>query len=346
MGVRDYLIRNSKPGENLPPVVEPNDTERSIQQIKENVGAAPIAVTEGKGEQYTADDVFKRLLDKQYKTSENDLKKRRAADFWGNLATVAGQTFASSRGARQFTPIKANTEFYNDKLSQLKNWRNQVDLNKTLTDYQNEFLLQRDKAKQIYDYNKQVALAQIKSQLEGGLIDKRTAANLELQVQKAKDNKELEGVRQKNRLHLADKNNNAAMARTSVAQQHADSRAQLAHGDENGKNNESIVVNRNGQKVAVSYPKSKRGAVMSLYNRMKQLSAVSPGKYGDTIEDINMKFGEGGDQSSKAMTIIQRRLQDFPELTSEFDKIVGGDDFNKDSYKRGGTTPNPTPRLN
>ena len=44
------------------------------------------------------------------------------------------------------------------------------------------------------------------------------------------------------------------------------------------------------------------------------------------------------------MTIIQRRLQDFPELTPEFDKIVGDNGFNKNSYKRG-ETPNNTPRL-
>lgn len=75
--------------------------------------------------------------------------------------------------------------------------------------------------------------------------------------------------------------------------------------------------------MPITYSKEKRGAVISLYNKMKKLSAENPGKYGDALDDINMQYGEGGDQATKAITIIQRRLQDFPELTDEFYKIIG-----------------------
>lgn len=306
-------------------------TARSAEQIRENnpqsvsdayrLPSSDVVERINNGE-----DVFKILLDNKYNDSKHDIEKQRKAAFLGELANLFGQTIASAHGARQFAPLQSKVPYYNEQLQRLKNQRNDADINYTLSqarsDAENKKYLQKiamDKYKmdiQQGQFGEQMKLnyAKLTENVRNNLITQEQA------------NKRLEELMRHNIVSEGTASYNARSTRISA--QAAQERAKKA-GNGRSNSNESIVVSdSNGNRTPVTYSKEKRGAIISLYNRMKKLTVENPGKYGDALENVNLQVGEGGDQASKALTIIQRRLQDFPELTDEFYNIIGKDNGN------------------
>lgn len=274
----------------------------------------------------SGEDVFKALLDRKFNDSKESIERQRKAAFLGDLANLFGQTIASSQGARQFSPIQSKVPYYNEQLRKLKDWRNDADINYSLSQAKNDYENKK--------YQQKLALDKYKMDLQQGQFGEKLKLDylkLEEDVRKnkitqAQADKRLAELMKHNRATERTASYNAGSSRISANA--AQERAQKAG---NGTNsNESIVVtDQYGNQSAVTYPKEKRGAVISLYNKMKKLSAENPDKYGSQLDDINLQFGEGGDQATKAMTIIQRRLQDFPELTDEFYNIIGKESGNR-----------------
>lgn len=292
------------------------------------------------------EDLYSALLANNYEQSEADLKRQRTADFWGNVAKVFGQGIASTAGVRQFTPVENRTPYYNDQLMRLRQSYRDANLQQSLLEKRYDMQNKAEQQKLQLQYAKDAQLAVLKSGLESGLIDKRLAGQIQLAVQKAGNTKDLEAVKNKYKLSQIDAQGKNTMKVAAYHEAHADSRAKLAaetsRANRDDKGNKSVVINRNGTKEVATYPKEKEGAIVSMYNRMRQISE----KRGDkSIPDLQLQFGEGGDQASKAMTTIQNRLQDFPELTEEFDKIVnsGKSAYDPGAYKRGKS--NNKPRL-
>lgn len=62
------------------------------------------------------------------------------------------------------------------------------------------------------------------------------------------------------------------------------------------------------------------GVAPFLYGKMQQIIASDPNDK-RTLEDWHISMGEGGDVASKMLAIVQRRLQDFPELQNELNAI-------------------------
>jgi hypothetical protein len=73
----------------------------SAEQVRAATNQAMQEQTEKKPT--TPDDVFTALLRERYQESEDSLKRQRAAEFWGNLANLFGQTVSSAAGARMFS---------------------------------------------------------------------------------------------------------------------------------------------------------------------------------------------------------------------------------------------------
>ena len=298
------------------------------------------------------EDLYSALLANNYEQSEADLKRQRTADFWGNVAKVFGQGIASTAGVRQFTPVENKTPYYNDQLMRLRQSYRDANLQQSLLEKRYDMQNKAEQQKLQLQYAKEAQLAVLKSGLESGQIDKRLAGQIQLAVQKAGDDKELEAVKNKYKLRQIDAQGKNTMKVAAYHESHADSRAKLAaetsRANKGEKDNETIVVSRQDNKTGkvykevVTYPKEKRGALISLYNRLRQLAEEKNDK---SIPDLQLQFGEGGDQASKAMTTIQNRLQDFPDLTEEFDKIVnsGKSAYDPGAYKRGKS--NNKPRL-
>lgn len=306
---------------------------RSAEQIRENNPQSVSDAYKLPGSDVVerinnGEDVFKILLDNKYNESKHDIEKQRKAAFLGELANMFGQTIASAHGARQFTPIQSKVPYYNEQLQRLKNRRNDADINYTLSQARNDMEMKKHQQKALLDFNKQAALKQLQGKIDAGLIDKRIAGTLKEIILRADTQKELEGIKHKNRLEENNENNNASMNRTVYVQTQTNKRAKEAKSGRANSNESIVVSDSNGNRTPVTYSKEKRGAIISLYNRMKKLTVENPGKYGDALENVNLQVGEGGDQASKALTIIQRRLQDFPELTDEFYNIIGKDNGN------------------
>lgn len=164
------------------------------------------------------EDVFKALLDQKYQSGEESIKRQRAAEFWGNLANLFGQTVSSAAGARIFQPIKSNVPAYNQALDRLRDGYNDTLLNYSLANAKadREARLQQETIRLKADKDRM--LAELNASIKAGLMDKQTAADLTKQAQKANDAKALQKVKDKAASARAAMNNKAAMEREKYRQ--------------------------------------------------------------------------------------------------------------------------------
>ena len=182
-------------------------TNQAMQAKAEN----PVAKKVQDGE-----DVFKALLDSRYKEDEASLKRQRAAEFWGNVANLFGQTVSSAAGARIFQPIKSNTQQYNAALDKLRDSYNDTLLNYTLFNAKADRASKAEQEKIQLQFERDKALAEIKANLDAGLIDRRTAGTLAAQAQKATQAKVLQKIKDDAAMKRARYNQGAATARTQM----------------------------------------------------------------------------------------------------------------------------------
>lgn len=232
----------------------------SAEQVRAATNQAMQEQTEKKPT--TPDDVFTALLRERYQESEDSLKRQRAAEFWGNLANLFGQTVSSAAGARMFSPIKSNTQQYNQAIDRLRDSYNDTLLNYNLSTARAERAAKAEQDKINLKFERDKALAEIQANLKDGLIDKQKAADLEKQARKAKDAKELEGVKNDFRMKLARYNQGAATGRTKMNNEAAMERE---------KYRQQEIAKRNGNAGSSSgkkkkYPRMKFGQDGILYD--------------------------------------------------------------------------------
>lgn len=232
----------------------------SAEQVRAATNQAMQEQTEKKPT--TPDDVFTTLLRERYQESEDSIKRQRAAEFWGNLANLFGQTVSSAAGARMFSPIKSNTQQYNQAIDRLRDSYNDTLLNYNLSTARAERAAKAEQDKINLKFERDKALAEIQANLKAGLIDKQKAADLEKQARKAKDAKELEGVKNDFRMKLARYNQGAATGRTKMNNEAAMERE---------KYRQQEIAKRNGNAGSSSgkkkkYPRMKFGQDGILYD--------------------------------------------------------------------------------
>lgn len=232
----------------------------SAEQVRAATNQAMQEQTEKKPT--TPDDVFTALLRERYQESEDSLKRQRAAEFWGNLANLFGQTVSSAAGARMFSPIKSNTQQYNQAIDRLRDSYNDTLLNYNLSTARAERAAKTEQDKINLKFEHDKALAEIQANLKAGLIDKQKADDLEKQARKAKDAKELEGVKNDFRMKLARYNQGAATGRTKMNNEAAMERE---------KYRQQEIAKRNGNAGSSSgkkkkYPRMKFGQDGILYD--------------------------------------------------------------------------------
>lgn len=232
----------------------------SAEQVRAATNQAMQEQTEKKPT--TPDDVFTALLRERYQESEDSLKRQRAAEFWGNLANLFGQTVSSAAGARMFSPIKSNTQQYNQAIDRLRDSYNDTLLNYNLSTARAERAAKAEQDKINLKFERDKAIAEIQANLKAGLIDKQKAADLEKQARKAKDAKELEGVKNDFRMKLARYNQGTATGRTKMNNEAAMERE---------KYRQQEIAKRNGNAGSSSgkkkkYPRMKFGQDGILYD--------------------------------------------------------------------------------
>lgn len=248
----------------------------------------------------SSSDVFEELLRKRYQESEDSLKRQRAAEFWGNLANLFGQTVSSAAGARMFSPIKSNTQQYNQAIDRLRDSYNDTLLNYNLSTARAERAAKAEQDKINLKFERDKAIAEIQANLKAGLIDKQKAADLEKQARKAKDAKELEGVKNDFRMKLARYNQGAATGRTKMNNEAAMEREKYRQqeiakrngnaGSSSGKKNKYPKM-KFGHDGAVTYDLNKDTDVARMYNEGVRIGYFpqqfnDPTKKGMTIDDM------------------------------------------------------------
>lgn len=213
-------------------------------------------------QQYNGEDVFAQLLKKNYEENEASLKRQRAADFWGNFSKLFGQTVASSKGARNFSPVTTNTSYYNQALDKLRNSYVQSMQNYTLANANAK--AQADKIN--LQFKRDKAMAELNAKLKAGLIDQQTAANLKLQIQKAKDDKELQQLRNEGNMQTTRYVQNAQDKRTDKKIE-ADMKKEQYRQQEITKRNGSTGTSTSKKKK--KYPVMKFGSSGETYDMNK-----------------------------------------------------------------------------
>lgn len=253
-------------------------------------------------QQYNGEDVFAQLLKKNYEENEASLKRQRAADFWGNFSKLFGQTVASSKGARSFSPVTTNTSYYNQALDKLRNSYVQSMLNYTLANAKADRAAKAQADKINLQFKRDKAMAELNAKLKAGLIDQQTAANLKLQIQKAKDDKELQQLRNEGNMQTTRYVQNAQDKRTDKKIE-ADMKKEQYRQQEITKRNGSS--GSSGKKKNKTYPKMKFGSDGDLtYDLNKDTDVARMYNEGVRIgyfpEPIN-------DSTKKGMTIDEMR---------------------------------------
>lgn len=271
-------------------------------------------------------DPFAALLQKNYQEDEASLKRQRNAEVLGNIASVLSQGALSLAGARQFKPIQNNTQAYNSALDKLRQNYNNTLANYTLQQAREDRAAELANKEAEFKFQRDAALAELKYKQEQGILSAKQAFDEAQRINKAKDAQELERLRQKGemdrakynagvRASLQDKSDKAAMERKKY---------EVANkgGSQSGERSIRLKYD-DGTEETVTYDKSMEGAISSLYERMRQLVTKNPGKYGTSLDELKLRFEDGGDSASKIMSIVARKIGNFPELAPEFNEIIG-----------------------
>lgn len=249
-----------------------------------------------------------RSYEKEVAEAERQKKLGMLSDILGlgvNLATgVAGR--------RIFDQPQSNTSIADARLQRLKDLQradsvrfDNALLNARLQDYQNERAASVAKAnadweKHKFDTNTKIKLADINRQIQ------KDAENARL---RAEENKKTAEYRE-------------AMLKLQQ---------QRIAASQNGKDKFDYLIGQNGRKTVI--PKDEAASVAGyLYNRMQEIIASNPNDR-RTVEDVKMQMGEGGDQSNKTLSIVKRRIKDFPELQDEYESIMNGTYEPKDAQQ-------------
>lgn len=158
---------------------------------------------------------FKDFYQKTDLEQEEKITRReRELSLLGDIAKLGGQAFASSKGARQFTPINSQVPKYNERLQRLRDAKRANDAdyqNKSLSAIFKDYEVKRAdeqlkskqeaaKALQELKYSRDLTLKQIDQAFKAGMLDAKGKQALQQQAARAKDAKALAALNHKYRL--------------------------------------------------------------------------------------------------------------------------------------------------
>lgn len=260
---------------------------------------------------------------------EKKLRRKRNAAMIGDLANVFAQGIALSKGARVFSPLQSNTAKVNDKIERLQDMKRNENIdykNKALKAQYKDFELKRAEDK----FHQKQILNKYKLDVQNGQFGEKMKYQWEALIEQVRNHtitqehadKLLRETMRHNKVSESTAGFNAQSQRISAQASQQNASTNANKGNSLTGMDSITVTDTDGQRRTIDYPKAKNGALLSLYNRMKEESNKNPQKYG-TLDDISMKMGEGGDQTSKILSIVKRRIADFPQLTGEFKRLIG-----------------------
>lgn len=337
MSLRDDLLNDKKDSnaeDYLPSINQPLPTPpvygvnapKPTSVVQQNIvsdNSPTIAERNKKGESLISIlEAYNKPQDfqEQFRQAE---KERKIAAFT-DMIGAGGNILTALLGGRRFGNQPSAVGLVNNKIEKLKDLKRQYDIdynNKRLDAAYKQYMLDHNDALDADKVKRETAQQQFRNNLLQNQFDYQKERN---DVMNERWEKEF-AARQKNNQDTHDLN----WYRAEAEKQHRENQdqitqlkgyAQVAKNNMKDQKDVDYFFGENGRRTAV--PKSMMKPISAyLYKRMQQIVASKDAK-GRTIEDVKMQFGEGGDELSKMMAVVLRRLQDFPELQDELEEIT------------------------
>ena len=249
--------------------------------------------------------------EKELQQAERNRKLGMLTDFVKS-ATDFGSALA---GRRIFDNGTSATKQASDRMDKIRDIQRQGTIN-----YQNALLNARLKDAEIARNE-----AQRKAQLD---LQREQMANDQYWKQRAYDQNsyQFERNQELSRQKLQQDQNQFEQRNAFTASENKkerDSRERIATigaSRSTSKGNDLVEFYGKGGRSIILPKSSASGIAEYIHNRMKKIIESKPSDK-RTIDDIQLQFNEGGTRGDKAISIVQNRLQDFPELQDEMNII-------------------------
>lgn len=324
----DTYNKRYKDGEFVAPTIAPPPIQ-PLQTTTEQPAhpAQPSANEAVKVDPSRYSSVFEMVRDygkpADYTREINQAEKNRKIAQWNDILGMAGNIGTLMAGRRLFGPPVSATQMANQRLERLRELNRDGRMR-----YENALLNARlqDRQQRLADQARKDALEAQKAKAEADraadaakLAQDWAKFNADLKYKMGKDagNLKLQQALEQGRNMRSAANLSLRASEGEKNRQNAITTAKIRSESKEDKSTVEFV-GKNGRKTVVP-KKSAYADAAYLYGRMQDIIAQNPES--KTLEDITIQQGEGGTQQGKMMSIVQKRLQDFPELQEELDLI-------------------------
>ena len=247
-------------------------------------------------------------------------KSERLGQIFSNLGNVIGNAanlYYTTKGA-PYIDLNSSTQYENQRMQQIKDKRDALQRRKE------DILLNARTGEISYDRNLQAARQQLAAKQAEKAADRAydaTKFGMQMDYNRSRDdasnNLKEQQLAESRRHNAADEGigrSNAATSRMRANIENAALQAKLQSNSD--KNNDYLPLGDN----LVPIPKAQSKA---LYAKLYQTMKRDPQIQGDDIENLKLQFGEGGDQDTKMMNIVRRRLNDSPAAVEILQNYLG-----------------------
>jgi len=250
-------------------------------------------------------------------------RSERLGQVFSNLGNVIGNAanlYYTTKGAPSID-LNSSAQYENQRMQQIKDKRDALQRQK------DAILLNARTGEISYDRSLQAARQQLAAKQAEKEADRAYDFNkfgIQMQYNVDKDNQDrnikkedLAEKKRSNKVREGIEGYNA-----SIGKYNADTnrmRASIAQSELQSKSDNKNDYLPLGENL-VPIPKAQSKA---LYAKLYQTMKRDPQIQGDALENVQLQFGEGGDQDMKMMNIVRRRLNDSPAAVEALQNYLG-----------------------
>lgn len=302
------------------------EPEKPFQAAPDEVKGDTISDRVNRGESIY--DILKEMgRPVDWEAEKKRAKRERSAALIGDIAGVLGNTIGLAAGARKFAFTPQHTEKANSRIERLLEQERASDI-----DYFNKKLSAK---MQDYKLNMTNEMQQAKlnyKAYQDGLKNDQWSADFKLKVARLDRDLKNDKITQDQWAKKFNETVNQHRVTNSIARQNAATSAKNAEtsakrleNETNGSKNKDYIVLGNDK---VEYDKAMTSGIMAnVYAKMQEIANTRGIK---DFEDATIKFGEGGDQSSKTAAIVKKNISRFPELHGYVKSLINKANYSPD----------------
>lgn len=278
-------------------------------------------------------DIVKSYGGNNYEDQLARAKRQRNAAALSDLAGIFAQGVGAANGQRIFgkspnftAGANANVEAVRQKKEQADMADADKEMNAKIQDYGQDKSDQSNALRNAYNLYKTKMDSRDKALKNNADIDKTNAegkmktVGLNLQndrnTESARHNKTDESLKNK---QINSSNTNAALQRSLEAKRLAFEEAK--NNNKSSKYKTIALKDPDGVIRSYQYDPQYEGALPSAYSQMSKAYSRNPKKH-QTLPDVKIGIGEGGEQNSKTSSVIRTYANQYPEVTNYIKGIL------------------------